>query len=147
CAAGRNGLHGWEDHFYFETIDPETRAIAPPGAAGELVVTTLTKEALPMIRYRTRDITRIEAAPCPCGRTHRRIMRVTGRSDDMMIIRGVNLYPSQSEAALHAFPGVSPHYQLVLERRRALDHLTVEVEVTEAAADGGRALAAALQHH
>jgi phenylacetate-CoA ligase len=142
CAAGRNGLHGWEDHFYFETIDPETGAVTAPGAAGELVITTLTKEALPMIRYRTRDVTRLEAAPCACGRTHRRIMRITGRSDDMLIIRGVNLYPSQIEAALLGFPGIAPHYQLVLEREGALDRLTVEVE-----AAAGPALAEALRGH
>jgi phenylacetate-CoA ligase len=89
------------------------------------VITTLTKEALPMIRYRTRDITRLSDAPCACGRTHVRIMRVTGRDDDMMIIRGVNVYPSQVEAVLIGLPGLSPHYQIALTREGALDSMTV----------------------
>ncbi len=150
CAAAKQGLHGWEDHFLFEAIDPETGRPVPEGAAGELVITTLTKEALPMIRYRTRDMTRVEAAPCPCGRTHRRIMRITGRSDDMLIIRGVNLYPSQIEAALLGYPALAPHYQLVIERSGALDRLTVEIEADETAAataEARAALAAAVQHH
>ena len=127
CAA-QDGLHGWEDHFIFETVDPETGARLPAGAAGELVITTLTKQALPMIRYRTRDITRLDPAPCACGRTHVRIMRITGRSDDMLIIRGVNVYPSQVEAALVGVPGASPHYQLVVEHKGTMDTLTVELE-------------------
>src|SRR5262249_50037551 len=96
---------------------------------GELVITTLTKEALPMIRYRTRDITRLDNEPCACGRTHVRIMRVTGRDDDMLIIRGVNVYPSQVEAGLVGFPGLAPHYQILLTREGALDAMTVEVEL------------------
>jgi phenylacetate-CoA ligase len=124
----RAGLHGWEDHFLFEVVDPETLAPLPPGAAGELVITTLTKEALPMVRYRTRDITSLEVEPCACGRTHLRLRRITGRSDDMLIIRGVNVFPSQVEALLVGFPDVAPHYQLVVTRQGALDHLTVEVE-------------------
>ena len=100
----------------------------PAGEPGELVITTLTKEALPMVRYRTRDITRLTHEPCACGRTHVRIMRVTGRDDDMMIIRGVNVYPSQVEAVLVGVPGVAPHYQIVLTREGALDAMTVEVE-------------------
>jgi phenylacetate-CoA ligase len=124
----RNGLHGWEDHFLFELVDPETGAPVPDGAAGELVITTLTKEALPMLRYRTRDITRLAHARCDCGRTHLRILRVTGRNDDMLIIRGVNVYPSQIEAVLVGRPGLAPHYQLVVERRGSLDHLRIEVE-------------------
>lgn len=122
------GLHGWEDHFLFEVIDPETGEPVPEGHAGELVITTLSKEALPMLRYRTRDITRITTAPCDCGRTHVRILRITGRNDDMLIIRGVNVYPSQFEAVLVGLPNVAPHYQLVVERRGNLDHVTVEVE-------------------
>ena len=122
------GLHGWEDHFLFEVIDPETGKPRPDGEAGELVITTLTKEALPMLRYRTRDITRLTDEPCACGRTHRRILRVTGRNDDMLIIRGVNVYPSQIEAVLVGLPGIAPHYQLVVERRGSLDHVTIEVE-------------------
>jgi phenylacetate-CoA ligase len=125
----QSGLHGWEDHFLFEVIDPDTLTPLAMGEAGELVITTLTKEALPMIRYRTRDITRLDDEPCPCGRTHVRIMRVTGRNDDMMIIRGVNVYPSQVEAVLVGFPGLAPHYQIVLGREGALDTMTVEVEV------------------
>ena len=129
CHVEQNGLHGWEDHFLFEVIDPKTLEPLPPGEPGELVITTLTKEALPMIRYRTRDITRLSDEPCACGRTHRRIMRITGRDDDMVIIRGVNVYPSQVEAVLVGFPGIAPHYQLVLTRHGALDEMTVEVEM------------------
>jgi phenylacetate-CoA ligase len=124
----RAGLHGWEDHFLFEVIDPETGARVPEGAAGELVITTLTKEALPMLRYRTRDITRVTTAPCDCGRTHLRILRITGRNDDMLIIRGVNVYPSQLEAVLIGRTDIAPHYQIVVERHGSLDHVTVEVE-------------------
>jgi phenylacetate-CoA ligase len=129
CHVARSGLHGWEDHFLFETINPETHQPLPMGATGELVITTLTKEALPMIRYRTRDITRLSDEPCTCGRTHVRIMRVTGRNDDMLIIRGVNVYPSQVEAVLVGFPGLAPHYQIVLTREGALDAMTVDVEL------------------
>ncbi len=122
------GLHGWEDHFLFEVIDPATGDPMPEGQAGELVITTLTKEALPMLRYRTRDITKVTTAPCDCGRTHLRILRITGRNDDMLIIRGVNVYPSQIEAVLIGLPDIAPHYQLVVERRGSLDHVNVEVE-------------------
>ncbi len=122
------GLHGWEDHFMFEVLDPETQMPVPEGDAGELVITTLTKQALPMLRYRTRDITRITTAPCGCGRTHLRILRITGRSDDMLIIRGVNVYPSQLEAVLVGRPMIAPHYQLLVERRGTLDNVTIEVE-------------------
>jgi phenylacetate-CoA ligase len=128
CEVAQNGLHGWEDHFLFEVVDPETLKPLPMGATGELVITTLTKEALPMIRYRSRDITRLSDEPCACGRTHVRIMRVTGRDDDMLIIRGVNVYPSQVEAALVGFPGLAPYYQIALSREGALDTMTVEVE-------------------
>jgi len=128
CHAVQSGLHGWEDHFLFETVDPETQKPLPIGATGELVITTLTKEALPMIRYRTRDITRLSSERCACGRTHVRIMRVTGRNDDMLIIRGVNVYPSQVEAVLVGFPGLAPHYQIILTRNGALDEITIEVE-------------------
>jgi phenylacetate-CoA ligase len=122
------GLHGWEDHFLFEVIDPDTGAPVPEGHAGELVITTLTKEALPMLRYRTRDITTLTTAPCDCGRTHLRILRVTGRNDDMLIIRGVNVYPSQIEAVLIGRPRIAPHYLIVVERTGNLDHVTLEVE-------------------
>jgi len=124
----QNGLHGWEDHFLFEVIDPETGRVLPEGAVGELVITTLTKEALPMLRYRTRDITRITTAPCDCGRTHLRILRISGRDDDMLIVRGVNIHPSQIEAVLADRPRIAPHCQLIVDRRGALDQLTVEVE-------------------
>ncbi len=129
CHGVQSGLHGWEDHFLFEVIDPETLQVLPMGATGELVITTLTKEAQPMIRYRTRDITRLSDETCACGRTHVRILRVTGRNDDMLIIRGVNVYPSQVEAVLVGFPGLAPHYQIVLTRDGALDAMTVEVEL------------------
>jgi phenylacetate-CoA ligase len=128
CDVAQAGLHGWEDHFLFEVIDPETLQVLPPGTSGELVITTLTKQALPMVRYRTRDITRLADDPCACGRTHIRIMRVTGRDDDMLIIRGVNVYPSQVEAVLVGLEGLTPHYQIVLTRDGALDHMTLEVE-------------------
>ncbi len=122
------GLHGWEDHFLFEVIDPESGHAVPEGQAGELVITTLTKQALPMLRYRTRDITKVTSAPCACGRTHLRLLRITGRNDDMLIIRGVNVYPSQVEAVLVGLPDIAPHYQLVVERRGSLDAVRIEVE-------------------
>ncbi|HEY1436550.1 MAG TPA: phenylacetate--CoA ligase [Casimicrobiaceae bacterium] len=144
----RCGLHGWEDHFLFEVIDPETNAPVPEGNAGELVITTLTKEALPMLRYRTRDITRVTRAPCDCGRTHLRILRITGRTDDMLIIRGVNVYPSQVEAVLIGAAHIAPHYQLVVERRGSLDHMTVEVEVRRGVGpDAFEAIARDVAHH
>jgi phenylacetate-CoA ligase len=129
CYESQNGLHIWEDHFLCEVIDPETTEPVALGESGELVLTTLTKEALPMLRYRTRDITRLVHEPCACGRTHRRMLRVTGRSDDMLIIRGVNVYPSQVEAFLVGFPGLTPHYQLVLTREGAMDAITIEIEL------------------
>ena len=150
CHQMQNGLHGWEDHFLFECIDPETLQPVPRGEPGELVITTLTKEALPMIRYRTRDITRLSDEPCPCGRTHTRIMRVTGRDDDMLIIRGVNVYPSQVESVLVGFPGLAPHYQIVLTRDGALDAMTVEVEIApDAPADDAarKRKAGEVRHH
>jgi phenylacetate-CoA ligase len=129
CDAAQNGLHGWEDHFLFEIVDPKTLERLPNGERGELVITTLTKEALPIIRYRTRDITTLVDEPCICGRTHLRIMRVTGRDDDMLIIRGVNVFPSQIESCLVGFPGLAPHYQIVLTREGPLDAVTIEVEL------------------
>ncbi len=133
CDVARAGLHGWEDHFLFEIIDPETLEPLPVGETGELVITTLTKEALPMIRYRTRDITRLSDEPCACGRTHLRILRVTGRDDDMLIIRGVNVYPSQIEAVLIELPAISPHYQIVLEKDGHLDAMRIEAEIAPGA--------------
>jgi len=142
------GQHGWEDHFLFEVIEPDSGRPLPEGETGELVITTLTKEALPMLRYRTRDVTRLTSEPCACGRTHRRILRVTGRNDDMLIIRGVNVYPSQIEAVLVGLPGIAPHYQLVVERRGSLDHVTIEVEAAaDAAPPTWPAVAYAAAHH
>src|SRR5215468_1957974 len=139
CHVAQAGLHGWEDHFLFEVVDPKTLQPLPDGETGELVITTLTKQALPMIRYRTRDITRLADEPCGCGRTHVRIMRVTGRTDDMLIIRGVNVYPSQLEAVLLSLPGLSPHYQIVLTREGALDEVTIEIELpSETSSDAER---------
>jgi len=126
-----NGLHLNEDHFLCEVINPETLDPVRPGEIGELVITTLTKEAFPVIRYRTRDLTRIIEEPCPCGRTLRRMQRVLGRSDDMLIVKGVNVYPSQIEQVLFKIEGTSPHYQIVVEREGRLDKITVLVEVVE----------------
>jgi phenylacetate-CoA ligase len=142
------GLHGWEDHFLFEVIDPDSGEPLSEGDAGELVITTLTKEALPMLRYRTRDITRVTTRPCDCGRTHVRILRVTGRNDDMLIVRGVNVYPSQVEAVLVGFPGIAPHYQLVVEREGALDRVSLDVEAAQdVAADAFDALGRRVAQH
>ncbi len=144
----RCGLHGWEDAFLFEIVDPETMRPLPFGEAGELVITTLAKEALPMIRYRTRDITRLTDEPCACGRTHLRILRVTGRNDDMLIIRGVNIYPSQVESVLVGFPDIEPHYQLVITREGNLDHMAVEVEAAALLPEWDYPrVAKAIQHH
>ena len=128
CSEARAGLHGWEDCFLFETIDPDTGEALPFGEEGELVITTLAKWAQPMIRYRTRDITRLTDEVCACGRTHARILRVTGRNDDMLIIRGVNVYPSQVEAHLLGLPDIEPHYQLVIQREGSMDTMTIEIE-------------------
>jgi phenylacetate-CoA ligase len=132
CIEAQHGLHIWEDHFIPEIIDPETGEALPDGEQGELVITTITKEGIPMIRYRTRDITRLIAEPCRCGRTHRRLERMSGRSDDMLIIRGVNVFPSQIESVLMTVEGVEPHYQLIVNREDNLDSLEVQVEVNEA---------------
>ena len=126
----RNGHHIAEDHFIPEILDPETLMPVPEGEAGELVFTSLTKEAFPVLRYRTRDITRFIPGDCPCGRTLKRMTRITGRNDDMLIIRGVNVYPSQIEEVLMNMKGTEPHYQLIVERRGALDTLEVQVEVS-----------------
>jgi len=150
CEEAQAGLHGWEDHFLFEVIDPDTGKPVPEGELGELVITTLTKEALPMLRYRTRDITRLSSERCECGRTHRRIRRITGRNDDMLIVRGVNVYPSQIEAVLVGLPDIAPHYQLVLERKGSLDEVTVEVEAAQSVAIVAEAyirIAQAARHH
>ena len=128
------GLHIWEDHFIVETIDPETGEALPAGEEGELVFTTLTKTGLPMLRYRTRDISKIETEKCGCGRTHARMMRVHGRSDDMLIVRGVNVFPSQIEHAVMCFQELASQYQIVLDRPGALDTFLVKVELSEQAA-------------
>jgi phenylacetate-CoA ligase len=148
CEA-QDGLHAWEDHFLIEVLDPETGKAVAEGQAGELVITTLTKEALPMIRYRTRDITAVDRRRCACGRTHARIRRLTGRSDDMLIIRGVNVYPSQVESVLIGLPDIAPHYQLVVERQGVQDALRVEVEAApsvEGSQDAYAQLADRVQH-
>jgi len=125
----RDGLHVSEDHFIVEIVDPATLRPVADGQTGEVVFTTLTKEGIPVVRYRTRDISRIIPEQCACGRTFRRIERVTGRSDDMLIIRGVNVYPSQIEQVLMGIPMVAPHYQVVLTKRGSMDHVEVHVEV------------------
>ncbi|GFM31907.1 phenylacetate--CoA ligase family protein [Desulfovibrio subterraneus] len=127
----RQGLHVNEDHFLFEIVHPETGEPVPDGEVGELVITTLTKEAFPMIRFRTGDLTRVLPDVCPCGRRFRRIARIIGRSDDMLIIRGVNVFPLQVETVLLAMEGAEPHYQIVLEREGRLDKATVFLEVSE----------------
>ena len=131
CREAKKGLHIFEDHFIPEIIHPETGEVLPYGEVGELVFTTITKEAFPIIRYRTRDITKLNPEPCICGRTHVRMDKVSGRSDDMLIIRGVNVFPSQIESVLMQVDGVEPHYQLVVDRKDNLDTLTVRVEVGE----------------
>ena len=131
CLEARDGLHVNEDHFLPEIVDPRSGAPLPAGDEGELVLTSLTKEALPMIRYRTGDVTRLEPAPCRCGRTTVRMARVKGRTDDMLIFKGVNVYPSQLEAALLTVGDLAPHYQLVVDRRAAFPTLAVHVEPDE----------------
>ncbi len=123
------GMHIQEDHFLFECVDPDTLKPVPDGETGELVITTLSREAMPVVRYRTRDIAWIIDEPCPCGRTTRRMSRVVGRSDDMLILRGVNVFPSQVEEALLAVEGAAPHYQIEVNRPKTLDEITVRVEV------------------
>ena len=130
CEA-KNGLHIYEDHFIPEIIDPRTLQILPPGAEGELVLTTLSKEAFPLIRYRTRDITSLDYSACPCGRTLVRMKKVLGRSDDIIIIKGVNVFPSQVEAILMEVEGVEPRYQIIADRIEGVDTLEVKVEVNE----------------
>jgi phenylacetate-CoA ligase len=125
------GMHIFEDAFIAEIIDPDTGSVLPPGSVGELVLTTLTKEAFPMIRYRTRDITSLDYSPCECGRTLVRMKKTMGRSDDMLIIKGVNVFPSQIEDVLVAIEGCEPHYQLLVSKKGAMDVLEVRIEVTE----------------
>jgi len=131
CREAKKGLHIWEDHFIPEIINPETGEVLPEGERGELVITTISKEGIPLIRYRTRDITSLTYEPCVCGRSHARLTRMTGRSDDMLIIRGVNVFPSQIESILMGIEGVEPHYLLIVDRKDNLDSLEVQVEVDE----------------
>jgi phenylacetate-CoA ligase len=137
CLEGRSGSHVQEDHFLVEVIDPESGGALPPGSLGELVFTTLTKEALPLVRYRTGDIASLDVSPCVCGRTTARMGPVRGRRDDMLIIRGVNLYPSQVEHALLTVDGVAPHWQLVVTRPAQLDEITVHCEPADGSVDRG----------
>jgi len=127
----QNGLHVFDDHFLPEVIDPNTLEVLSPNTPGELVFTSLTKEAFPIIRYRTRDLSMLMTDPCPCGRTHFRMGRITGRTDDMLIIRGVNVFPSQIESVLLGVEGIAPHYLIVVDRVDSLDSLEVWVEVSE----------------
>lgn len=131
CADTKCGMHIFEDHFLPEIIDPVTGAPLPAGEAGELVITTLTKEAVPLIRYRTRDLTSLDYTPCACGRSHARITRIVGRSDDMLIIRGVNVFPQQIEGILVDMEGVSPHYEIEVTKDGVLDNLEIKVEFSE----------------
>ena len=128
--ARQDGLHIFEDHFYPEIVDPETGQNLPEGEEGELVLTTLSKQAMPLIRYRTRDITALVPGVCACGRTLRRMRRIGRRSDDMLIVRGVNVFPSQIETVLLEFEGTLPHYQIILTREHGLDQMEIQVEVT-----------------
>ena len=127
----RCGMHINEDHFLAEVIDPQTLEVLPKGSQGELVVTTLTKEGIPMLRYRTKDITQIDYEPCKCGRTFARMAKIKGRTDDMLKIRGVNVFPSQIESVLMGFDRIAPHYQLVVTRSNYSDHLEVKVELAD----------------
>ena len=135
CLEAKQGMHIQEDVFLPEIIDPITCESLPPGSVGELVITTLTKEGLPLVRYRTRDMTSLDHTPCRCGRVFARITRIMGRSDDMLIIRGVNVFPQQIESLLLECEGVSPHYQLIVRREDSLDVLEVQVEFAEGSLD------------
>lgn len=128
----KKGMHVNEDHVIVEIIDPVTEEQLPYGESGELVFTTITKTGMPMLRYRTHDICRLDASPCQCGRTHVRMKRLTGRTDDMLVIRGVNVFPSQIESVLVGIDGVAPHYMLVVDRVKSTDKLEVQVELTDA---------------
>jgi phenylacetate-CoA ligase len=135
CVEVKDGLHVWEDHFYPEIVDPVSGEVLPEGEEGELVFTSLTKEAMPVVRYRTRDLTRLLPGT---ARTMRRIEKITGRSDDMIILRGVNLFPTQVEELLLTIPALAPHFECVLTRPERLDQLTVRVEAREGATSDDR---------
>jgi phenylacetate-CoA ligase len=142
CIESKQGLHVWEDHFLVECIDPDSGEPLPYGDQGELVFTSLTKEAFPILRYRTKDISVLDDSPCACGRSHVRMKRITGRTDDMLIIRGINVFPSQVESVLVRTPELSPFYQLEVFREGNLDSMLVNVEATpELAAQGPDAMA------
>ncbi len=126
------GMHIWEDAFFVEIVDPDTLEPLPYGARGELLITTLCREAMPIIRYRTKDLTSVMPETCACGRTHMRIERITGRSDDMMILKGVNIFPMQIEAVLIGIPGVGRNYQIILEQKGHNDHMIVRAEIDPA---------------
>ncbi|RVU54245.1 phenylacetate--CoA ligase [Anaerosphaera multitolerans] len=130
CYVG-NGLHINEDHYYAEIIDPESGEVLPEGESGELVITCLTKESIPLIRYRTRDLTRLFYEPCKCGRTTARMENLSGRSDDMLVIRGVNLFPNQVEVVINEFSELGAHYEMVIDRKNYLDHLEIKVELID----------------
>ena len=138
----RAGMHLWEDHFILEVIDPKTDEPLPDGEPGELVLTTLCREAMPLVRYRTRDITSVVPGACACGRTHRRLARITGRADDMLIVRGVNVYPQQIERVLMAIPQVGRNYLILLEGR---DDMTVQAELAHGESDMGEEQRVALE--
>ncbi|MDR1095914.1 MAG: AMP-binding protein, partial [Spirochaetaceae bacterium] len=127
----KDGLHIWEDGYIAEIVDPDTLEPLPDGEEGELVITILCRDAMPLLRYRTRDLTAFYTEPCACGRTHRRLRRIMGRSDDMLIINGVNVFPSQIEQALMAMPEVGNNYLIIFDKEGALDRLTVKTEVRE----------------
>jgi phenylacetate-CoA ligase len=143
--AERNGMHLWEDNYILEILDPDTLEPVPPGEKGELVLTTINRTGMPILRYRTKDLTRILPGPCPCGRVHRRIERILGRTDDMLIISGVNVFPSQVEHVLMELPEVGSTYQIVLTREEHLDRMTVKVELRDPAFTGNLAQLHALQ--
>jgi len=140
----KRGMHLWEDHFIAEIVDPQTGEPVREGEVGELVMTTLCREAMPLLRYRTRDITSLLTTPCPCGRTHRRLNRIAGRSDDMLIVRGVNIYPQQIERVLMAEPGVGRNYQIALA---GLDEMTIKVELAQAGFEAKVEQLMKLQNH
>ena len=145
CLVARDGLHVHEDHFIVEVIDPASGSPVAPGEEGELVFTTLTKEALPLIRYRTGDLGAITEAPCRCGRASARLIKLGGRRDDMVIVRGVNVYPSQVEHLLLSVDGVAPHWRLIVDRPRLMDELTLECEPAAPGVDR-QALRSRLEH-
>ena len=143
----QQGMHVWEDQFYPQIVDPDSGETLPDGEEGELVLTTLNRQAMPLLRYRTRDLTRLLPGPCPCGRVHRRIDRIKGRSDDMLIINGVNLFPIQIERTLMKAPGIGNNYLIEIHKENFLDRVVVKVEVGEGSFGGTLAELERLQRH